>query len=121
MNAIVLKYWSQLETDSIENKMILCSNYPALNSEIPDDNLILESVFEKDDLDEIFSNFEPYIDDRNICPIIEVLGGNVICIGFAPSNEGRVYYFDMEFGLFELDKTLQDFEAKLINSDWNLE
>jgi hypothetical protein len=61
----------------------------------------------------------PYLDDNSVCPIIEVLGGNVICLGFSEANEGKVYYFDMDFGLYELNQTIEEFKKKLIHYDSN--
>lgn len=107
-------YLKAINTFSIDGKRVDVSNYIQLTAEIPDRYLYLESKFEKDQLPEVYENYEPYLKEYGVFPIIEVLGGSVICVGYEPGNEGVIYYHSFDFGLFELDKTIRDFVSKII-------
>ena len=90
-------------------KTINVSRYTDLANEIADDVLIIDEVFPEDELDTISKRFAPYLADYAVFPFLGVLGGNVIGVGYGPSNGGRVYYYDFDFGIFELDETVEQF------------
>ena len=91
------------------SKHIKASKYPNLSAQIPDDVLIIDEVFPEEELDSINERFEPYLKEYSVFPFLGILGGNVVAIGYGNSNEGRIYYYDFDFGIFELDATIEEF------------
>ncbi len=94
---------------NLPSKQIKTSRYVALSSQIPDDVLVIDEVFPEEELDVINERFQPYLKEYGVYPFLGVLGGNVVAIGFKDSNHGKIFYYDFDFGIFELDATLDEF------------
>lgn len=93
--------------------------YPEISKEIPSKFLEIEEVFKVEEIYQIIANFKPYLDDEvehEIQPILGVLGGSVICIGVDSVNNGEIFYYDMDFGVFKLDDNIDEFLNKLVQS-----
>jgi hypothetical protein len=86
---------------------------PDLASAIPDRNLVIDEVFPLEELRAIYERFLPYLEDQLLLPFLGTLGGNTIALGFGEMNAGRVFYCDMDFGLFELSENIEGFIAAL--------
>jgi hypothetical protein len=107
------------ETISISDAVKLCvdvKKYPKLSIEIPDDFILIESLFNIEEMKDVYENFKPYLQEYNVFPFLETLGGNVICVGESSNNYGKIYYFDFDFGIFELDENLSCFVDNLISN-----
>lgn len=98
---------------TLVSKQIDVSRYATLSSQIPDDVLVIDEVFPEDELVEISERFEPYLKVYCVFPFLGITGGNVIAIGYGGSNKGKIYYYDFDFGIFELDATIEEFLAGL--------
>lgn len=90
-------------------KHIDVSRYPVLSEEILDDVLEIDEVFLETELDEISDRFKEYLADYSVLPFLGIVGGNVVCVGISSTNSGRVFYYDFDFGIFELDESIDDF------------
>lgn len=111
------KVWTPPLCTDLLSKKIDVSNYKELSKQIPDQFLLIEEIFPKDELEEIWGDFESYLDEYKIFPFMGTLGETVICIGYGESNKGKIFYFDFDFGCFPLsDDSLDDFMEKLIES-----
>lgn len=95
------------------SKKIDVSRYATLLNQIPDNVLVIDEVFPEDELDIINERFEPYLKVYNVFPFLGITGGCVIAIGYGSSNTGKIYYYDFDFGIFELDATIEEFLAGL--------
>ena len=116
---IVAKLLNGIWVSPIFEKIIFMkidvNEYPELKSKIPDNMILIQEIFPKDELEHIFCNFKPYLEGRNICPFLGTLGEAVICIGFDQKNKGKIFYFDLDFGCFQLgNDNLTEFLSKLI-------
>ncbi|TNZ29771.1 SMI1/KNR4 family protein, partial [Vibrio parahaemolyticus] len=52
----------------------MVSLYGTLSKKIPDKFIIIEEVFPKDELEDIWSNYEEYLDEYLIFPFLGTLG-----------------------------------------------
>lgn len=95
-------------------KKLDVSLYENLKNKIPDEYLYIEEIFPKDEIESIWNNFKPYLQDIRIFPFIGTLGEGTICIGYDEKNYGKIYYFDFDFGCFFLEDCLDDFINKLV-------
>lgn len=109
--------------DDLFSKEVDLSKYPEVEESTCGGELqISEELFDTD-LDEIYLRFKPYFDDINISnqphivPVLQSYGNTYICLGFNEENLGFVYYFDFDFGCFLLDKSLDSFLSKLVDSE----
>jgi len=99
--------------EELVTKKIDVSLYSSLKQALPDSYLCIEEVFPKDEIEDIWSNFKPYLQEFQIFPIMETLGEGVICIGYDETNKGNIYYFDFDFGCFLLENSLESFISAL--------
>lgn len=114
---LIKRIWEEPVHSEITSQKMNVSIYNKLSQGIPDDFIIIEEVFPKNELEAIWSNYKNYLSEHQIFPFLGTLGEAVICIGYGDSNEGKIFYFDFDFGSFELDgDQLEDFLAKLIRS-----
>ncbi|MDP8100342.1 hypothetical protein [Phocoenobacter atlanticus] len=99
----------------LENKVLLTSCYKNLNTEIPEDKIVISEVIPDDEYETVLTNFAPYMEIDNLLPFLVAMGGNqVFCIGYGAENYGLIYYYDMDFGCFELEgDNLDNFLLKL--------
>lgn len=109
--------WEEPIFSEITSKKIDVSIYANLSQKIPDKFVVIEEVFPKDELEEIWRNYESYLSEFRIFPFLGTLGEAVICVGYGDRNKGKIFYFDFDFGCFELggDK-LEEFLGKLVAS-----
>lgn len=117
LKRLIQNLWTNNFIENIGNMMVDVSLYPSLRSEIPDKYIYLEALFE---IDESSEAFEPYIAEYEIAPIIAGYGNQIICVGYGENNFGKVYYFDFDFGAFNLGCSLNEFSSALKTSDKRL-
>lgn len=111
----ILEHSSKFDYCKFVGKKLNCSSYLNLSNEIPDKYLIIEECFINDSLLEVEVNYHQFLGEYYVYPILEILGGNVICIGYGKDNDGIIYYHDFDFGFFELNKDLRGFEENLFD------
>jgi hypothetical protein len=91
------------------------SIYNNLSQQIPDKFVVIKEIFPKNELEEIWRNYESHLSDLQIFPFLGTLGEAIICVGYGDRNKGKIFYFD--FGGFELEgDKLEEFLGKLIAS-----
>jgi len=100
--------------ESVLQKQIVVSRYPQLAEETLDELLEIDEVFPENELDMIYKRFQPYLGQYGVFPFLGILGGNVIAIGNTSANHEQIYYYDFDFGMFELDSTLEEFLDRLV-------
>ncbi|OOF19700.1 hypothetical protein BZJ17_14995 [Salinivibrio sp. IB574] len=100
--SMLVPIWEQ--EDELLDKVVDLADYDAVNQAIPDDTLSIEEVFAEDELEEVYLNFAPYLDNESILPFMASYGNAVFCLGIGEENQGYVYYFDLDFGLHLLTK-----------------
>ena len=88
-----------------------------LKKELPDTALLITEVFPKDELEEIYKSFSPYLEDNKILPFASTLGDSNFCIGFSKENFGKIYYQDFDFGLFKVTDSMESFIKALRKKD----
>jgi len=88
-----------------------------LLEEIPDTSLLITEVFPKDELEEIYKSFSPYLEDNKILPFASTLGDSNFCIGFSKENFGKIYYQDLDFGVFKVADSMESFIKALRKKD----
>ena len=109
--------WEEPIFSEITSKKMDVSIYNNLSQQIPDKFVVIEEIFPKDELEEIWSNYEAHLSELQIFPFLGTLGEAVICVGYGDRNKGKIFYFDFDFGGFELDDdNLEMFLGKLIAS-----
>jgi hypothetical protein len=109
--------WQEPLCSELLSKKMDVSIYSGLSKHIPDKHIIIEEVFPKDELEDIWSNFETYLSEYQIFPFLGTLGEAVICVGYGDTNKGKLFYFDFDFGSFQLDDDgLEGFLGKLVAS-----
>ncbi|OEE51393.1 hypothetical protein A1OS_22755 [Enterovibrio norvegicus] len=117
IKSLIEGIWKEPTCSELTSKKMDVSTYSKLGEKIPDKFIEIEEVFPKDELEGIWSNYEGYLSEYKVFPFLGTLGEAVICIGYDDSNKGKVYYFDFDFGIFELDgDELEEFIRKLITS-----
>jgi len=109
--------WEEPLYSELSSKKVDVLIYSELSQQIPDKYLVIEEVFPKDELEDIWDNFESYLNEYQIFPFLGTLGESVICIGYGDTNKGKLFYFDFDFGSFQLDNDdLDSFLGKLVVS-----
>ncbi|KMT65160.1 hypothetical protein [Catenovulum maritimum] len=106
--------WKEPIFSRITTKKLDTSFYSELSKQIPDKFIVIEEVFLRDELENIWESYQAHLSEYEIFPFLGTLGEAVICIGYGEINRGKVYYFDFDFGCFELEgDRLEDFFSKL--------
>ncbi len=100
--------------------MVDVNLYPGLRAGIPDKYIYLESIFNENEIGEISEKLKPYIIGYEVVPVIAGYGNQTICVGFGENNFGKVYYFDFDFGMFNLGCSLTEFCNSLKKADKRL-
>jgi len=85
-----------------------------LGTSIPDSALQVSEVFEESEWEEISRNVNIILREHNVLPLMHTLGDNLICIGEGRANFGKIYYYDFDFGIFELEDSLKSFLDKRV-------
>lgn len=117
IESLISCIWEEPIFSKITSKKIDVSIYDNLSKKIPDKFIVIEEVFPKDESEDIWSNYEAYLSEHQIFPFLGTLGEAVICIGYGDANKGKIYYFDFDFGYFELEGDgLKEFLEKLIEA-----
>lgn len=102
IKSMLAPVWEQ--EGELLDKVVDLTDYDAVNQAIPDDTLPIEEVFAEDELEEVYLNFVPYLDNEAILPFMGSYGNAVFCLGIGEESQGYVYYFDLDFGLHLLTK-----------------
>ncbi len=100
----------------LSDKGVKVSLYKNLSEEVPDEILMIDEVISVSGKDEAWDNVREYLEGYSVYPIAEVLGGSLIVVGYSRANKGIIYYHSFDFGLFELDKSYDEFTKKLIDA-----
>lgn len=117
IESLISGIWEEPIFSEITSKKMDVSIYKNLSQQIPDRFIVIEEVFPKDELEDIWSNYEAYLSEHQIFPFLGTLGETVICIGYGDANKGKIFYFDFDFGSFELGGDgLKAFLGKLIEA-----
>ncbi|ASK18605.1 hypothetical protein [Halomonas sp. N3-2A] len=90
-------------------RFIDVTRYPHLSSSIPDRQLEIIEVIESKETSEIRSRYEQFLGGISAAPAAVTLGDEMIFIGDSTNNEGCVYYVDIEFGVFKLHESMEEF------------
>lgn len=107
--------WDEPLLSGVTFKKIDISKYPDVSREIPDRFVLIKRVFSKSELVDMWGNLESCLGGYQIFPFLGTLGDAIICIGYGCLNKGRIFYFDFDFGCFELNgDELQEFLGKLV-------
>ena len=93
----------------INGKYLDVSNYPMLAVKIPDKILEITEVIESNDIEKVRGSYRPYLDGIEADPAAVTFGDEMIFIGTGALNLDKVYYVDIEFGVFELHRTTKGF------------
>lgn len=120
LKQLIQSYWTNDFIKEIENMMVDVSLYPSLKAGIPDKFIYLENIFQENEIGEISGKLKSHIVEYEIIPIIAGYGNQTICIGYGKNNFGNVYYFDFDFGAFNLGCSLSEFCSGLKISDKKL-
>lgn len=99
----IKEIWEEPLFTTLTEKKLNTSKYKELRKEIPDDFITIEEVFPKEEIEEIWDNYKPYLSEDEIFPFLGTLGEAVICIGYGKENKGKIFYFDFDFGKIQLD------------------
>lgn len=99
---------SILDKDVI-GSFIDVSRYPHLSNSIPDRQLEIIEVIEPEEIAEIRSKYGQFLGGISATPAAVTLGDEMIFIGDSTTNEGYVYYVDIEFGVFKLHDSVEGF------------
>lgn len=105
--------WKTCTGSYVIGRKVDVAKYPALSKAIPDKWLEISEVFLENEIDEIWDSFAPYTEEYGVRPILGIYNNTVIGIGYFENNFGKIYYFDFDFGCFELENTLDEFIGKL--------
>jgi hypothetical protein len=105
--------WRQL-LESAVGKRVNVSLYPTLREAIPDKYLVIQEAVRYEQADITFERVRQYIYDYAVYPILVILGGNILCIGISKENVGAIFYYDFDFGLFEIANSLNELIGQLI-------
>lgn len=100
----------------VVGKHIDVSLYSNLSASFPDRKLAITEVIPEEEKQEILGRYIPHLEGINAEPLAVTLGDEMLFVGSGDNNMGKIYYIDIEFGVFPLDKTLQVFIEKLVNS-----
>lgn len=76
---------------------------------IPDSTVLITEVFPNDELKQIYKNFIPYLEGKKILPFASTLGNSNFCIGFEKENFEKIYYQDLDFGIYKVADSMEDF------------
>ena len=109
------------EPDFFKNKLFYTKDYQDLDEEILDDEIIITNAIPFDEYNQAHENTKQHIHKYQILPFLDTLGGHLICIGYGKKNNKLIYYYDSEFGVFELEgDDYHQFCKKLLpaNYDW---
>jgi hypothetical protein len=108
-----LIYLNPLELTEAKGKKVKVELYPEMKNEIPDKYLLIESMISKERFKEVLEFCKPILEGLSVFALFDILGGNLICIGYSEENLGFVYYFDFDFGIFKLDDSIAEFIGKI--------
>ena len=90
-------------------KYIDVSLYPELYSAIPDDRIVIVELIDDSELNYVLSRYLPFLGGVDVVPAAVTLGDEMIFIGSGSNNDGYVYYVDIEFGIFKLHNSVDEF------------
>ncbi len=113
VKSMISQVWEPAVTRWLIDAKIDVSLYPALLSEVPDEVIEITEVFPMNEFETIGGRFQPFLSEHHVCPFLETLGGNVVCVGYHGENLGSIFYFDFDFGLFRLAESLGEFLSVL--------
>lgn len=103
------------------NKAFSTKKYQVLQREVLDEEIIITNAIPFFEYELSYENTKNYLGKDKVFPFLETLGGNLIGIGYGEKNAKLIYYFDNDFGIFQLDG--DDFfqfckKLKSVDYDW---
>lgn len=96
-------------TERAIGKYIDITQYKDMSESIPDRKLEIVEIIPPNEVGVIRERYEPYLEGIDANPIATTLGDEMIFIGDGEENKGRVYYVDLEFGVFKLHNSISEF------------
>lgn len=92
-----------VDINFFKNKLFTTKEYKILQSEILDEEIIITNAIPFSEYESSYENTKNYLAKDKVFPFLDTLGGNLIGIGYGNENAKLIYYFDNDFGLFQLD------------------
>lgn len=118
----IKKVLLDLEAKGVKKRLVnLTKHYPSAQKEvsIAEDTLLhfleISSVLPtegENGIEEIVEWTKDTFAANGVAPILNLTCGNSIALGIDNNNQGKVYYFDMDFGLHQLDENIEEFVNK---------
>lgn len=100
-------------TNHLLGAYIDVAQYPKLSEAIPDKKLEIVELIEPDEIALVTARYQPFLEGIEAAPLAVTLGDEMLFIGTSGDNSGFIYYVDIEFGVFLLEQSLQDFVSAL--------
>jgi len=92
-----------VDINFFKNKLFTTKEYKILQGEILDEEIIVTNAIPFSEYESSYENTKNYLAKDKVFPFLDTLGGNLIGIGYGNENAKLIYYFDNDFGLFQLD------------------
>ena len=92
-----------VDINFFKNKLFTTKEYKILQGEILDEEIIITNAIPFSEYESSYENTKNYLAIDKVFPFLDTLGGNLIGIGYGNENAKLIYYFDNDFGLFQLD------------------
>ena len=92
-----------VDINFFKNKLFATKEYKILQGEILDEEIIITNAIPFSEYESSYENTKNYLAKDKVFPFLDTLGGNLIGIGYGNENAKLIYYFDNDFGLFQLD------------------
>ena len=92
-----------VDINFFKNKLFTTKEYKILQGEILDEEIIITNAIPFSEYESSYENTKNYLAKDKVFPFLDTLGGNLIGIGYGNENAKLIYYFDNDFGLFQLD------------------
>lgn len=92
-----------VDINFFKNKLFTTKEYKILQDEILDEEIIITNAIPFSEYESSYENTKNYLAKDKVFPFLDTLGGNLIGIGYGNENAKLIYYFDNDFGIFQLD------------------
>ena len=92
-----------VDINFFKNKLFTTKEYKILQDEILDEEIIITNAIPFSEYESSYENTKNYLAKDKVFPFLDTLGGNLNGIGYGNENAKLIYYFDNDFGIFQLD------------------